>query len=102
MDTQYDDRTPTPPTGTLSRRTALRGLGGAGLAIGLGLAARPAAADRDRAAPPVAAAPPSGVVAACVAAVNAGDLAGILAQYADDAVHVALPTPDGSAGVCRG
>ena len=45
---------------------------------------------------------PSAVIAAYAAAVNAGDLDGILALYADDAVHVALPTPDGSAGVCVG
>ena len=45
---------------------------------------------------------PAAVVVAYAAAVNAGDLEGILALYADDAVHVALPTPDGSAGVCLG
>ena len=45
---------------------------------------------------------PAAVIAAYVAAVNAGDLEGILALYADDAVHIALPTPDGSAGVCLG
>lgn len=45
---------------------------------------------------------PAAVVEAYVAAVNARDLEGILALYADDAVHVALPTPDGSAGICLG
>ena len=45
---------------------------------------------------------PAAVVEAYIAAVNAEDLAGILALYADDAVHVALPTADGSAGVCIG
>jgi hypothetical protein len=34
--------------------------------------------------------------------VNAGDLEAILDLYAEDAVHVFLPTPDGSAGVCLG
>ena len=45
---------------------------------------------------------PAAVVEAYAAAVNAGDLEGILALYANDAVHIALPTPDGSAGVCLG
>ena len=45
---------------------------------------------------------PAAVVAAYAAAVNAGDLAGILGLYADGAVHIALPTPDGTAGVCLG
>ena len=45
---------------------------------------------------------PAAVVEAYVAAVNAGNLAAILGLYADDAVHIALPTPDGSAGVCLG
>jgi ketosteroid isomerase-like protein len=45
---------------------------------------------------------PAAVVAAYVAAVNADDLEAILALYADDAVHMALPTPDGTAGICRG
>ncbi len=45
---------------------------------------------------------PAAVVEAYAAAVNAGDLAAILALYADDAVHIALPTADGSAGVCLG
>ncbi len=51
---------------------------------------------------PIAASDPAAVIAAYVAAVNARDLEGILALYTDDAVHVALPTPDGSAGVCLG
>ena len=37
-----------------------------------------------------------------MAAVNAGDLEAILALYDDDAFHIALPSPDGSAGVCVG
>ncbi len=41
------------------------------------------------------------VVQAYVAAVNAGDLEWILAMYATDAVHVALPAAEGS-GVCLG
>ncbi len=45
---------------------------------------------------------PAAVVEAYAAAVNAGDLAAILALYANDAVHIALPTADGSAGVCLG
>ena len=98
--------------GAVSRRVALRGLGGAGLAAALGVDAlghavanggdRPATAmlgSNPRTAP---AGDPAAVVAAYAAAVNAGDLAGILALYADDAVHVALPTADGSAGVCVG
>ena len=45
---------------------------------------------------------PAAVIAAYAAALNAGDLEGILAQYADDGVHINLPTPDGTAGVCLG
>jgi hypothetical protein len=42
------------------------------------------------------------VIDAYLTAVNAGDLDAILDLYADDAVHIFLPTPDGSAGVCLG
>ena len=42
------------------------------------------------------------VITAYLHAMNAHDLEGILGLYAEDAVHVALPTPDGSAGVCTG
>lgn len=45
---------------------------------------------------------PAAVIAAYIAAVNADDLEAILALYSDDAVHMALPTPDGTAGICRG
>ena len=74
------------------------------LLIAIGLLILPALAVPTRAdhARPIAADDQAAVVAAYVAAVNAGDLEGILALYADDAVHVALPTADGSAGVCVG
>jgi hypothetical protein len=45
---------------------------------------------------------PAVVVHAYVAAVNDGDLDAILALYDDNAFHIALPSPDGSAGVCVG
>jgi hypothetical protein len=45
---------------------------------------------------------PAAVVEAYIAAANAGDLDAILALYDDDAFHIALPSPDGSAGVCIG
>ena len=51
---------------------------------------------------PVASDDPAAVIDAYIAAVNAGDLEAILDLYADDAVHIFLPTPDGSAGVCLG
>src|SRR5829696_4079079 len=82
-------------THSVSRRTALRGLGGAGLAtaLALGLPGRTSASSSDD---------PAAVIAAYIAAVNAGDLDAILDLYADDAVHIFLPTSDGSAGVCLG
>ena len=92
----------------VSRRAAMRGLGGAAVAAALavGLPGRAGADGGDRIATalfgPASGDDPAAVIAAYVAAVNAGDLEGILALYADDAVHIALPTPDGSAGVCRG
>ena len=92
----------------VSRRSALRGLGGAGLATALALGttgrisaqtghststARFAASSDDD---------PAAVIEAYIAAANAGDLEAILALYDDDAFHIALPSPDGSAGVCVG
>jgi ketosteroid isomerase-like protein len=82
-------------THSLSRRTALRGLGAAGLAavLAVGIPERIAASTGDD---------PEAVIDSYLAAVNAGDLEAILELYADDAVHIFLPTPDGSAGVCLG
>jgi ketosteroid isomerase-like protein len=91
-----------------SRRTALRGLGGASLAavLGVGQADRVGASTEDRIANAlfgsIASDDPAAVIEAYLAAVNAGDLDAILALYADDAIHIFLPTPDGSAGVCYG
>ena len=103
METRRNDL----PTGmlnnALSRRTALRGLGGAGLAVAVGLAAgRATAVVGASQADSAAGADPAAVITAYVAAANAHKLDGILSFYADDAVHVFLPTPDGSAGVCQG
>jgi hypothetical protein len=95
-------------TNSVSRRAALRGLGGAGVAaaFAVGVAGRAGASNGDRIATALFSAvssdDPAAVIEAYVAAANAGDLEGILALYADDAVHIALPTPDGSAGVCVG
>ena len=92
----------------VSRRTALRGLGGAGLAavLAVGIAGRVAA---DHMHPitnaqfaPISGDDPAAMIEAYLAAANAGDLEAILDLYADDAVHIFLPTPDGSAGVCLG
>jgi uncharacterized protein (TIGR02246 family) len=58
------------------------------------LAAVPLAARADHVRPVPSG--PAAVVAAYAAAVNAGDLGAILALYADDAVHVALPAAEGS------
>ena len=97
-----------PFTNSVSRRTTLRGLGGAGLAAALavGTAGRVGASNGHQTATARFAASsdddPAAVIEAYVAAANAGDLEAILALYADDAVHIALPTPDGSAGVCVG
>jgi hypothetical protein len=95
-------------THAVSRRAALRGLGGAAVATALavGIPCRAGADDGDRIAnalfAPAAADDPAEVIDAYVAAVNAGDLEGILALYDDKAVHIFLPTADGSAGVCLG
>jgi ketosteroid isomerase-like protein len=92
----------------VSRRAALRGLGGAGAAavLAYGLPVRVSASPDPwiaRALADVASSDdPGAVIEAYVAAVNAGDLDAILDLYADDAVHIFLPTPDGSAGVCLG
>lgn len=91
----------------VSRRAALRGLGGAGLAaLAIGIP-RQIAGDHSHASAKAQSAPmtsndPAAVIEAYVAAVNAGDLEGVLALYDDDAYHIALPSPDGSAGVCIG
>jgi ketosteroid isomerase-like protein len=91
----------------VSRRTALRGLGGAGLTavLGVGLPGR-VVADHMHPTTDARLAPasddPAAVIETYLVAVNAGDLEAILDLYADDAVHIFLPTPDGSAGVCLG
>src|SRR5215213_3252505 len=103
-----DDLRTTTLTTCVSRRTALRGLSGGGLAAALAFAVpiRAGASSEDRIANAlfgaVASDDPAAVIEAYVAAVNAGDLEAILDLYADDAVHIFLPTPDGSAGVCLG
>jgi ketosteroid isomerase-like protein len=95
-------------TNCVSRRTALRGLGGGSLAAALAFRApfRAGASSEDRIAHAlfgaVASDDPVAVIDSYIAAVNAGDLEAILDLYADDAVHIFLPTPDGSAGVCLG
>jgi hypothetical protein len=91
----------------VSRRAALRGLGGAGLAaLAIGIPTRAGASDGDRIAnalfAPVSSDDPAAVIEDYIAAVNAGDLEGILALYDEKAVHIFLPTADGSAGVCLG
>jgi hypothetical protein len=108
MDATNDDLRTTTVTPCVSRRTALRGLGGGGLAAALAFGApiRTDASSDDRIARalfgPVASDDPGAVIDSYIAAVNAGDLEAILDLYADDAVHIFLPTPDGSAGVCLG
>jgi hypothetical protein len=103
-----DDLRTTTLTTCVSRRTALRGLGGGGLAAALAFAApiRAGASSEDRIANALfgaaASNDPSAVIDSYIAAVNDGDLEAILDLYADDAVHIFLPTPDGSAGVCLG
>jgi hypothetical protein len=102
------DLRPTTFTNRVSRRTALRGLGGASLAgaLAFGAAGRVRASSEDRIATALFGAvsnnDPAAVIKAYVAAVNASDLDAILDLYADDAVHIFLPTADGSAGVCLG
>ena len=91
----------------ISRRTALRGLGGAGLAtLAMAVPGRVGASDGDRLAnglfAPVSSDDPAALIEAYVTAVNVGDLEAILDLYDDKAVHIFLPTADGSAGVCLG
>ena len=95
-------------TNSVSRRTALRGLGGAGLATALavGITGR-VGAHTDHSISSARFAPASGddpaaVIEAYIAAANAGDLEAILDLYADDAFHIHLPSADGSPGVCVG
>ncbi len=108
MDTITGDHRTTTVTPCVSRRTALRGLGGGGLAAALAFGApiRTDASSDDRIARalfgPVASDDPGAVIDSYIAAVNAGDLEAILDLYADEAVHIFLPTADGSAGVCLG
>jgi hypothetical protein len=108
MTTFNDDLRTTTLTNGVSRRTALRGLGGAGLATALALgAAGRLSAHGDHSMTPArfalsSDADPAAVIEAYIAAANAGDLEVILALYDDDAFHIALPSPDGSAGVCVG
>lgn len=92
-------RSPWAPSVRAGRRTVLASMLGAagclavsGLAPFGGASQIIAAQDAD----------PEAIIASYVAAVNAGDLEGILALHDDEAVHIALPTPDGSAGICRG
>jgi ketosteroid isomerase-like protein len=72
--------------------------------IGFGLLAVSALAFFGSALPTRAAetSDPAVVIGDYVAAVNAGDLDAILALYSDDAFHIALPSADGSHGVCVG
>src|SRR5215218_4047440 len=108
MDAIKNDLRTTVLTNCVSRRTALRGLGGGGLTAALAFAVpiRAGATSEDRIANAlfgaVSSDDPAAVIEAYLAAVNAGDLEAILDLYADDAVHIFLPTPDGSAGVCHG
>ena len=101
------DTLQTTVDGAVSRRVALRGLGGAAVAaLAIGLPNRISAHAQHASVSPLLApdfgADPAAIIEAYLAAVNAGDLEGILALYADDAFHIALPSPDGSAGVCVG
>jgi hypothetical protein len=107
MNTNHD-RHAISQCGTVSRRAALKGLSGGGLAAALAFGApiRAGATSEDRIAralfAPTASDDPAAVIEAYIEAVNAGDLDEILDLYADDAVHIFLPTADGSAGVCLG
>ena len=107
MHAMNSDLRTTVLTNSVSRRVALRGLGGAGavmLAVGSSGVARAGTGDRIATAlfGAVSSDDPASVVEAYLAAANAGDLEAILALYDDDAFHIALPSPDGSAGVCVG
>jgi ketosteroid isomerase-like protein len=76
----------------------------ASLVIALGLLAVPVFSLFDGASQTRAAEgdDPAEVVDAYAAAINGEDLDAILALYADDAIHILLPTPDGTAGICKG
>jgi hypothetical protein len=95
-------------TNCVSRRTALRGLGGAGLATALAVGiGGQVSAQHNHPITTVQFAPTSGddpasVIEAYIAAANGGDLEEILALYDDDAFHIHLPSADGSPGVCVG
>jgi ketosteroid isomerase-like protein len=107
MNTLHGDRRTTVGLASISRRSALRGLGAAGFAaFAVAIPAHVAADDGDRIAnalfAPASGDDPATLIADYVAAVNAGDLEGILALYNDDAFHIMLPSADGSAGVCVG
>ena len=107
MNAINDDLRTTVVGSAVSRRTALLGLGGAGLAaLAVGLPSR-VSAHGDHQMTTAQFAPtsdddPESVVEAYIAAANAGDLEEILALYDDDAFHIHLPSADGSAGVCVG
>jgi hypothetical protein len=108
MNAINDDLRTTVVGSAISRRAALLGLGGAGLAAALtvGTAGRIGAhGDHQMITAqfaPTSGDDPASVIEAYIAAANAGDLEAILALYDDDAFHIALPSPDGSAGVCVG
>jgi ketosteroid isomerase-like protein len=108
MNAITNDLRTTGLTSCVSRRTALRGLGSGGLAAALAFRTPVpvGASSEDRIAKAlfgaVSSDDPAAVIEAYLAAVNTGDLDAILKLYADDAVHIFLPTPDGSAGVCLG
>ena len=108
MNAINDDLRTTVVGSAVSRRTALVGLGGAGLATALAFSAAgrvSAHTGHSTAATRLAFSSdddPAAVIEAYIAAANAGDLEAILALYDDDAFHIALPSPDGSAGVCVG
>jgi hypothetical protein len=108
MNSNSGDLRTTMSTNNVSRRVALRGLGGAGVAAALavGVANRVGAHGDHRMTTtrlsPSSSDDPASVIEAYLKAANAGDLDAILALYDDDAFHIALPSPDGSAGVCVG
>jgi hypothetical protein len=94
-------------TNGVSRRTALRGLGGAGIATALAVTASRVSAHTGHTTTTTrfaasSDADPAAVIEAYIAAANSGDLEDILALYADDAFHIHLPSADGSPGVCVG
>lgn len=107
MDVTTQNHRSTEVGNPVSRRVALHGLAAAGLAAVL--AARlPIQVAADHMHPDAAARlalaldDPAALIEAYVAATNVGDLEAILALYNDDAFHIVLPSPDGSAGVCVG